>query len=257
VRELEGRAVVVTGGGRGLGRAYALDAAAAGARVVVNDVDVDEAESVVEEIVAAGGVAVAEGSSIDTWAGARAVIAACTAAFGGVDGLVNNAGVNEKVVAWEEDEDNVQRLVNVNVLGTIYCGIHAMRAMMPSRHGSIVNISSSALLGVQTVAVYSATKGAVLALTYGWARIVQDRPGSPRSGPPPESVAPLVTYLLSDLAKELTGQALRMSNGTLSFLSRPEILAGEERDKWTPLEIAAAVQSPLAAGIQNVGRDRR
>src|ERR1700680_3984569 len=91
---LDGRAVVVTGAGQGLGRAYAMHAAAAGASVVVNDIRSDLAAAVVAEINAeSGGKAIASDQSVDSWEGAEAIIRSCISEFGKIDGLVNNAGI--------------------------------------------------------------------------------------------------------------------------------------------------------------------
>src|SRR5437016_5095682 len=90
---LAGRAVIVTGSGGGLGRAYALHAATCGASVVVNDIDLDLAQQVDDEISRAGGVAVASGHSVADWLAAAELVSTCRREFGSVDGLVNNAGV--------------------------------------------------------------------------------------------------------------------------------------------------------------------
>src|SRR6185437_13059259 len=104
-REDRCTAVVVTGAGRGLGRAYAVAAAERGASVVVNDVDADEAHEVADAIVAAHGVAVAHPADVADPMAAEAVVARCVAEFGTVDGLVNNAGYGMIDAAAPEDQD--------------------------------------------------------------------------------------------------------------------------------------------------------
>ena len=89
---LEGKAVIVTGAGRGLGRAYAHLASREGASVVVNDIDADVAEAVTKEIVRDGGTAVTAVADVGDWAGAESVIDRCVTEFGAVHGLVNDAG---------------------------------------------------------------------------------------------------------------------------------------------------------------------
>src|SRR6478609_419272 len=97
---LDGEAVIVTGAGRGLGRAFALDAAREGASVLVNDVD-DTADAVATEITAAGGRALAVHGSVTSWEDAARIVERCVNAFGRLDGLVNNAGVIHKCSPWE------------------------------------------------------------------------------------------------------------------------------------------------------------
>src|SRR5258707_3219824 len=104
VRELEGKAVVVTGAGRGLGRAYAGAIANAGARVVGNDIDRASAESVCGEILHDGGVAKPHVGSAADWETANELIDACSDWFGAADGLVNNAAVFSAARPWDETE---------------------------------------------------------------------------------------------------------------------------------------------------------
>ena len=135
---LDGKAVVITGAGRGLGEAFALHAAHAGAAVVVNDIDGDLAERTAENIRSRGGRVVASSHSVADPAEAQAIVDMCVQEFGAVDGLINNAGVNYESLPWDEDLDQVRELVEVNVLGVIYTGIAAARRLAlkpdPSRH---------------------------------------------------------------------------------------------------------------------------
>lgn len=266
---LDGKSVIVTGGGRGLGRAYALDAAAAGAAVVVNDLDGEAADSVVAEICDGGGRAVADAHSVAEPSGAQALIEHCVATFGSIDGLVNNAGVLTEAPAWETTDDQALRMVTVNVLGTIYCGHAAIRRMRAvGRPASIVNVTSGTHLGQPGLAVYGATKGAVASLTYGWALDLADTPVrvnavsplaiTPMKLPPydgharPEDVAPAVTYLLSDASSRLTGQLVRRARDQLGLIRHPAVgpmLSGE----WTADAIAQAFDSALAEDLEPVG----
>jgi NAD(P)-dependent dehydrogenase (short-subunit alcohol dehydrogenase family) len=263
---LEGKAVVVTGAGRGLGRAYALDAARHGAAVVVNDVDRGEAEEAVAAIEAAGGTArVALGSVSDRDA-AASLVARCVEDFGRIDGLVNNAGLFHAASPWEEDDEaRLRRTVEVNVLGPLFCGIAALKEMRRQGSGSIVNATSGAHLGLPGISTYGTTKGAVTSMTFGWA---VDAPAGVRVNAisptaftrmtdgwdfnsvtpkplPPGEIAPLVTYLLSDLSEALNGQVLRLDGRALSLLRKayfdPE--AAVESDAWDPEAIASAVGS--------------
>ena len=126
---LEGKAIVITGAGRGLGEAYALHAARAGACVVVNDIDGEQAEAVADRIGRCGGRAVASAQSVRDPDQASGVVERCLAEFGKVDGLVNNAALNYGALPWDEDVDVARELIEVNVLGVLYCGIAAARVM--------------------------------------------------------------------------------------------------------------------------------
>ncbi len=237
-----GKAVIVTGAGQGLGRAYAHDLAAAGAQVVVNDVDAAAAEAVVAEIAAAGGRAVAATGSVAEWATAGELVGAALDTFGRLDGLVNNAGLFYVAEPDEEDPEAAREMVEINVLGTLYCGLQAIRQMVRGGGGSIVNDTSGAQAGMRRRGTYGATKGATASLTYSWALDLADRGirvnaispiartamveygiarGERGTDIPPERVAPLVTYLISDDSRDVTGRLIRLEGPELSVLSRP------------------------------------
>src|SRR4051794_7923379 len=146
---LAGKQIVVTGAGGGLGRAYALAAAAEGAGVVVNDVDGAAAAAVAQEIADANGQAVVHAGSLAGGPAAGAAIASCIDGFGRIDGLINNAGISRVGAPWEEDSgERARAIVETNLLGTMYCGMHALRAMVAQRSGAILNVTSGALLGL-------------------------------------------------------------------------------------------------------------
>ncbi|MGB8962692.1 MAG: SDR family oxidoreductase, partial [Pseudonocardiaceae bacterium] len=243
---LEGKAVVITGAGRGLGEAYARHAAQSGACVVVNDVDNEQAEAVADRIVEQGGRAVASGSSVRDPEQADRIVAQCVAEFGKIDGLVNNAALGaHEAPPWEADVHAARDLIEVNVLGALYCGIAAARAMSAQRAGSIVNISSGSSFGQRHTGAYSASKGAVASLTYSWAldleevgirvngvcplawtRLVERSPAAQSRCTrerTPDRVAPLITYLLSDLAEGITGQLIRCTGDQLHIVRQPAI----------------------------------
>jgi len=167
---LDGRAAVVTGGGRGIGRGHCLHLAEQGASVVVCDVDLAEARKVVEEIAAKGGKAVASGDDIGTRSGARALIAECVDGFGAIHILVNNAGnVRHKSFLKMTDED-FSEVLRVHVLGTFLCGQEAaLRMRDQGTGGCIVNTVSAAHFGNFGQTNYSASKGAIASMTYTWA----------------------------------------------------------------------------------------
>jgi len=239
---LTGRCAIVTGAGKGLGAAYAKDLAAAGAAVVVNDIDLTSAAAVVHAITEEGGSAVVDGNSVTTWESSGAIVHTALTAFGRLDGLVNNAGVFYLADPAEEDPALLEDMVRVNLLGTMHCGQHAIRHMVAHGGGSIVNDTSGAQSGMRHRGTYGATKGATASLTYSWAmdlaasgiRVNAISPiartamvdygkalGESGTDIPPEHVAPLVTFLLSDDAEGITGQVIRLDGSRLSLLSRP------------------------------------
>ena len=268
---LDGEAVIVTGAGRGLGRAFALDAAREGASVLVNDVDA-AADAVAAEIVAAGGRALAVRGSVASWEDAARIVEGCVEAFGQLDGLVNNAGVIHKCPPWEEAEAQIRRTIEINLMGAIFVGSHALRVMASQQRGSIVNITSSAQMGVPIRGTYSATKGALAALTYSWAIDAAEHdvrvngfapsaltgitdPRRTQLPPAPEENAPIVTYLLSGLAAQITGQILQYRAGDIVLVDHPKLSAhaATGRTDWTARSIAREFGPMLTENLEPVG----
>ena len=171
----DGRSVIVTGGGRGFGRQHALLLASRGARVVVADygVNVDgsgsdpaPAEQVVKEIEAAGGEAVACFANVADEADAERIVQTAVEAFGGVDVLVNNAGI------WDGDwfdgvpNEQFRRMIDFHYLGTVYTTRAAWPHLKKAEKGNIVNTSSEAMIGhIPKNADYAGAKGAVFSFT--------------------------------------------------------------------------------------------
>ncbi len=172
---LEGRVAVVTGAGRGIGRATALALSAQGAAVVVNDLGVTLhgetgeqglAEAVVAEIEAAGGRAVASRESVAEWPDAQRIVATALDHFGQLDLLVNNAGLSVSIPIWETEPELFDRVVKSHVYGSFFCLRAALPHMMERRFGRVVNLVSRAgLIGVPGTSAYAAGKGGVFGLT--------------------------------------------------------------------------------------------
>lgn len=275
---LAGKAVVITGSGRGLGAAYARLAAREGASVVVNGVDPQAAQGVADAIVAEGGRALACPGDIASWAGANALIDFCVAKFGAIDALCNNAAIFTMATPFDEDPEQFRRIVEVNLLGTAYVGMAAARAMRAGgRGGAILNTVSGAQSGLLGMAAYGASKGGIAALTYNWAlelapHGIRVNAISPRAatrsaqvvhpdtnkGMPPEGVAPLAIYLLSDRSHRFNGQVFMATDGEVALVSHPAIV---EPSVWMPGLDVAAVGAVVEAGLADrqlpIGRSRQ
>ncbi|KRD50172.1 SDR family oxidoreductase [Ensifer sp. ENS10] len=246
-----GPVLLVTGGSRGIGAAVCVAAAKAGWRVAVNyATNRDAADAVVGAIEAAGGSAIAVQGDVGSEADIQAMFAAVDAAFGRLDGLVNNAGIVGPTARIDEmSVERLERMFRINVTGSIRCAAEAVRRMSTrygGKGGAIVNISSAAaVLGSPAQYVdYAASKGAIDTFTIGLAREVATegirvnaiRPGVidteiHASGGLPdrardlaptipvqrpgtaEEVADAVLYLLSDKATYVTGAILNVSGG--------------------------------------------
>jgi len=255
-RLLEDRAVVITGAGSGLGRSYALACAEAGAAVVVGDVDPDAAAQTVDTIIASGGRAVAVIGSVASWEVARRLVGNCLDEFGRIDGMVTNAGIKHEAPPWEETEELLREIVDVNVLGVQFTARWATRAMIESgRGGAIVNVVSGARAGIRGMSAYGATKGAVASMTRNWAiegarhgirvnaisplgltrmALADTRPDRPDL-PDPATVAPAVVALLA--AEDVTGQIIRFDGSRLSWYEDEPLTGQVEREGWSAEEI--------------------
>ena len=168
----EGRCVLVTGSGGGMGRSHALLFAERGANVIVHDVRAAAAEETADTIRKKQGRVAVAVADIGDVAGFRAAIAKPQAELGPVDVIVNNAGYGGRTPHFEEiDEDEFERLFRTNVKGTFFATQAVVGGMKQRRSGRIVNIASTfGIGGGPGLSGYSGTKGAILALTKTWAR---------------------------------------------------------------------------------------
>jgi NAD(P)-dependent dehydrogenase (short-subunit alcohol dehydrogenase family) len=172
---LKDRVAVVTGSGRGLGRAYAMAIAREGARVVINDLGCETdgrgsshepADEVVKEITKAGGTAVANYDSVCTSEGANRIIQTAVNNFGRLDILVNNAGVGRDRLIFDMTDEDFDIVVRTHLYGTFYCIRAASRVMKQQKYGRIVNIASIAGFGFTAgEANYASAKEGIGALT--------------------------------------------------------------------------------------------
>jgi len=216
----EGRVAVVTGAGRGIGRAHALLLAGRGASVVVNDLggstegvgaDAGPASTVVAEILAAGGVAIADTSDVAAVAGAQALVDTAVDRFGRVDILINNAGIIRWAGLPEADADNLAAHLAVHVGGSFNTARAAWPHMVEQHYGRIVMTTSAGVFGLPNNTAYATAKGGVIGLTRslttaGAEHGIKVNAIAPAaytrmaSGPgadqlPPDFVAPMVAFL--------------------------------------------------------------
>lgn len=242
----EGRRVaLVTGGGRGIGRAICLELARGGCNVVIDDVgDPALTEGVAEECRTLGVEAVAEAADITDSEQVGALIARIVEQFGHLDILVNNAGITKDALAVQMSDDQFDAVINVNLKGSFVCMRAAGKQMMRQRYGRIVNVSSVvALHGNPGQMNYVASKSGVIGMTMTLARELGKRgvtvnavaPGFidtdmtrvlpekvvegmlatvplARAGQP-EDVARVVAFLASDDAAYVSGQVVRVDGG--------------------------------------------
>jgi NAD(P)-dependent dehydrogenase (short-subunit alcohol dehydrogenase family) len=243
----DGQTAIVTGAGGkpSLGRAHALLLAERGANVVVNDIGrnhapgASTAESVVQEILARGGKAVADTNSVATEAGANAMVQTAIEAFGGIDILVSNAGVIFNVAFDEISSADIQLQIDVNLMGPIWGARAVWPHMKEKGYGRIVNITSGSMFGYARQATYAATKGGVYSLTCGLAtegkrvgiKVNAVSPGAftrmvigsqeedcrtvrTTKNLPPELVSPVVAYLAHESCP-VNGQCIDTMGGSL------------------------------------------
>ncbi len=288
----EGRVVIVTGAGRGIGRAHALEFARQGAKVVVNDIGVEldgagggtgPAGEVVEAIRAAGGEAVANGSDVSDFTQAGELVKTAIDSFGGLDVVVNNAGIVRDRMFVSCSEEEWDAVIRVHLKGHFCVASNACAYWRQrSKAGEpvdarIINTSSGAgLQGSIGQSAYSAAKAGITTLTLIQAaemgrynitsnaiapsartrmteEVFADMMKKPDSGfdvMDPANVASLVVWLGSAESKEVTGQVFEIAGGEISvadgWRKGPTVDKGA---RWEPDELGAAMQDLLAKAV--------
>ena len=238
---LDGKAAIVTGGGRGIGKGHCLALARCGASVIVNDIDRSVAAETVEAIEASGGKAVASDANIASREGAEALIGQCVDAFGAVDILVNNAGNLRDRSFLKMSDEEFDSVWQVHVKGTFWCSQTAALAMRDAgRGGAIVNTTSGAHFGSFGQTNYAAAKGAIASMTYTWAlelarygirvnaigptgttRMSDTFAGKPLPFVNPGLNGDLVAFLCSDLAQSVSGQIFGSGGERVAHMVQP------------------------------------
>jgi NAD(P)-dependent dehydrogenase (short-subunit alcohol dehydrogenase family) len=266
VGALDGKVIAVTGAGRGIGRAVALAAAAEGAAVIVNDygvsIDGQEptsqvADEVVAEITAAGGRAAANASSVTTMEGGASIVQQAIDTFGRIDGVVCVAGILRERMLFNMSEDEWDPVIETHLKGTFTVFRAAAPVFRQQKSGTFIGFTSGAFAASVAQANYSAAKGGIVSLVrsaaagmqkYGvTANCIAPVAKSRMSGNvpfglemgEPEDVAPMVCFLLSDLARDVTGQVYTVNAGRIAVWNQPIELREIRKDgRWTVDEIA-------------------
>jgi NAD(P)-dependent dehydrogenase (short-subunit alcohol dehydrogenase family) len=290
---LDGKTIIVTGAGRGIGRDFALVMAAEGANVVVNDLggdatgegaDLSPAQQVVEEIRAAGGKAVVNGDSVASWEGANRIIKTAVDAFGTVHGVVNNAGILRDRIFHQMSVEEWRAVIDVHLNGSFYMARAVAPIFRSEGRGRFVHMTStSGLIGNFGQANYAAAKLGIVGLSksialdmqrygvtsncispFAWSRLIGTIPtDTPEQAARVErmktmetgKIAPLAAFLMSDAAADVSGQifGVRANEIFLMGQSRP-IRSVHRAEGWTPDTVATHAIPALKASFYKLER---
>lgn len=290
---LDGKVALVTGAGRGIGRDIALAMAAHGAKVVVNDLgtaldgsgtDTGPAAEVVREIGAAGGEAIANTDSVSDWDSAQNMVDTAISHFGHLDVVVNNAGIVRDRIFHKMSVEEWKAVVDVHLNGSFYVS-RAAAPHFKARNGGryVFMTSASALVGNFGQANYAAAKLGAVALAksvaldmarygvtanavcpFAWSRLIGSIPAdTPQEQARVEKIktmetakiAPMIVYLGSDAACDVTGQIFAVRANELFLVSQNRPLRSVQRSEgWTPEAIAEHAIPAMRSGFYALDR---
>jgi NAD(P)-dependent dehydrogenase (short-subunit alcohol dehydrogenase family) len=283
---LEGKSVVVTGAGGGIGRDFALAMAAAGAQVVVNDLgtsvkgegrDAGPAQKVADEIRAAGGTAVANTDSVSEWESANRIVQCAMDSFQRIDVVVNNAGILRDRFFFNLSPDDWRAVIDVHLNGSFYVSRAAAPHFKSQQSGCYVHMTStSGLVGNLGQANYAAAKLGIVGLSksialdmakygvrsnciapFAWSRMIGSIPTETDDqkarvdklkSMETAKIAPLAVFLASERAKDVSGQIFAVRANELFVMSQSRPLRSVHRTEgWTPQTIASHALPALRA----------
>ncbi len=275
---MEGKVVIVTGSGRGIGREMALQMARNGAKVVVNDVGVsvtgeagteDPAQEVVDLIRSQGGEAIVNRDSVSDVAAANRLVESAVDTFGRIDAVVNNAGILRDRIFHQMTPDEFDAVIKVHLYGSFYVSRAAATHFRQQQSGAFVHMTStSGLIGNIGQANYSAAKLGIAGLSksiavdmarygirsnciapFAWSRMVGSIPSNDPAqaervekvkSMTPDTIAALAVFLASDSAAHVTGQIFTMRRNEIFLMSQPRPIRSLHRaEGWTAQTLAS------------------
>jgi NAD(P)-dependent dehydrogenase (short-subunit alcohol dehydrogenase family) len=292
-KTLDAKAVVVTGAGRGIGREIALLAGAHGAGVVVNDPgvsssgdnpDAGPARQVADEIIRAGGKAVANLDSVADPAGAERMVAAAVKTFGRIDGVVNNAGILRDRVFHKMSHDEWTAVINVHLTGSFNVARAAAQFFKDQNSGSYVHFTSgTGLIGNFGQSNYGAAKAGIVGLSrsiaidmekfgvrsncvspFAFTRMIDGIKATTEAeikrverlkSMSAEKIAPLVVFLLGDAGKEVSGQVFAVRQNEVFLMSQPRPIRSVHRSEgWDPGTLATHMLPAFRSALYKLER---
>ena len=280
------RVVIVTGAGGGLGAAHARVLASEGAAVLVNDINTEAARAVVDEITAAGGLAVVNESDITNYESSGQAVAQAVETFGDLTGVVNNAGNNRDRMFASLSEADWDQVMAVHLKGHLCIASHAVQywrhqsKLCNAVSGRLINTTSGAgLQGSIGQSNYAAAKAGIAALTlnqaaelgrYGLTANVicpvartgrttavpamAERMAAPDDGSfdhfAPENVSSVVTWLCSERSGHVTGQIIEAEGGRIAIADGWRSTEGVDKgSRWAPADVGTALEAAMASAV--------